>query len=109
MKDCIFCKIASHDIKKEFDYEDKEVMAFPDINPVAKVHILIVSKKHIKDFMDISDDGLFDKMRKVARNLVKKNKLEGKGFRLVINAGGAQIIDHLHLHLMGPLGKAVKM
>ncbi|OGH21539.1 MAG: hypothetical protein A2958_02305 [Candidatus Levybacteria bacterium RIFCSPLOWO2_01_FULL_38_13] len=109
MKGCIFCKIAVRKTPKKFIYEDDEIMAFPDINPIAPVHILIVPKKHVPDFMDLEEDKIFSKLRKVAQKIVKKHGLEGKGFRITINAGGAQIVDHLHLHLIGPLGKAAKM
>ena len=116
MKDCIFCKIARHEIPKDFAYEDTEVMAFADINPIKEIHILIVPKKHIKDFIDIKDEalpagrqGLMTKLKNVGQKIIKEQKLEEKGYRIVVNGGGAQIIDHLHLHIIGPLGKAVKM
>ena len=41
--------------------------------------------------------------------MLRQAKLEDKGYRLVVNGGGAQIIDHLHIHLIGPIGKHVKM
>jgi histidine triad (HIT) family protein len=94
---------------KEFDYEDEEVMAFPDIRPIARVHLLIVPKAHIPDFMDVKNNEILNKLREVAQKMVKKKKLENKGFRLTINAGGAQVVGHLHLHLIGPLGKSAKM
>lgn len=109
MKSCIFCKIAAHEIPKEFDYEDEHIMAFSDISPIAPVHILVVPKKHIPDFMDVRENEILNKLRDVAQKIVKEKKLEDKGFRLTLNAGGAQIVGHLHLHLTGPLGKAVKM
>ncbi len=109
MKDCIFCKIARHEIPKDFAYEDTEVMAFADIDPIKEIHILIVPKKHIKDFIDIKDEGLMTKLKNVGQKIIKEQKLEAKGYRIVVNGGGAQIIDHLHLHIIGPLGKAVKM
>lgn len=109
MNDCIFCKIADHQIPKEFTHEDDEVMAFADIRPIALVHILIVPKEHIPDFMDIKDNYIFNKLKEVAQKIVKEHNLENKGFRLLINAGGAQVVGHLHLHLIGPLGKAVPM
>lgn len=108
MPNCIFCKIANHQISKEFIYEDEEVMAFPDINPVNKVHILVLPKKHIPDFLDI-EDGVLDKLKSAAHTIIKDEKLEGKGYRIGINGGGAQVIDHLHVHIIGPLGKAAKM
>lgn len=109
MKDCIFCKIAKHDIPKDFTYEDDEVMAFRDINPIKEIHILVMPKKHIGDFLDIEYEGLMDKLKIIAQKIIKEQKLENRGYRIVINGGGAQIIDHLHLHIIGPLGKAAEM
>jgi len=109
MNDCIFCKIANKEIAKEFTYEDENVVVFPDIHPVAPVHLLIMPKEHIRDFGDIRDATLWGKLRKVIQKMIKEQKIEDKGYRLVVNGGGAQIIDHLHIHLMGEIGKKVKL
>jgi len=109
MMDCIFCKIRDGEIPKEFTYQDEDVMVFPDIHPIKPVHFLIVSKKHIPDFLDLEDDALFQKIKAITQQMIKKLKLEDKGYRLVVNGGGAQIIDHFHIHLLGPMGKIVKM
>lgn len=109
METCIFCKIAIYEIPKEFSYEDKDVMAFPDINPIAQVHVLVMPKKHTKDFMDFKDSLVFQKVKDVIQKIIREKKLQSKGYRIVINGGGAQIIDHLHFHLIGPLGKKVPM
>ncbi|MDP2649227.1 MAG: HIT domain-containing protein [bacterium] len=104
--DCIFCKIAGKEIPKEFTYEDEDIMVFPDIHPVKPIHLLIVPKKHISDFLDLKDDGLWSKIKMVAQIMIQKEGLVNKGYRLGINGGGAQIINHMHIHLMGPMGKA---
>ena len=106
---CIFCKIAKKEIPKEFTYEDKNIMVFSDIHPVAPVHLLIVPKKHIRDFGELRDDTLLGKIREVIHKMIKDQKIEDKGYRLVVNGGGAQIIDHLHIHLMGKIGQKVKV
>ena len=106
---CIFCKIAKKEIAKEFTHEDDDVMVFPDIHPVAPLHLLIVPKKHISEFLELDDAVLFNKMRAVIHKLIKEYKIEKKGYRLIINGGGAQLIDHLHIHLMGRIGKQVDL
>ena len=105
MKDCIFCKIAKHEVPKEFIYEDRDVMVFPDINPKRAIHILIVPKKHLVDFMELTDSKLMVKIFNKYQDIVKEQGLEDKGFKLFLNGGGAQIIDHLHIHLTGPWKK----
>jgi len=109
MNDCIFCKIANKEIPKEFTYEDDEIMVFPDIHPVAPVHLLIMPKKHIEDFLMIKDGGLMMKLIEIVQKMVRQTGLQKMGYKLVVNGGGAQIIDHLHVHLMGPMGKEAKL
>lgn len=106
MSDCLFCKIIKREIPAKFVYEDDDLIVFPDLHPIKPVHLLIIPKTHIADFAEISDSKLMDKIRVVIQKMVKEKKLENKGYRLVVNGGGAQIVNHLHVHLMGPLGKA---
>ena len=46
MEDCLFCKIIKGEIPSNKVYEDDEILAFYDINPAAKIHILVIPKKH---------------------------------------------------------------
>lgn len=108
MNDCIFCKIAKGEVPKEFTYQDEDIMVFPDINPLKPIHLLIMPKKHIEDFIDFDDKELFDKVNAVAKKMIIDQGLNGKGYRLGINGGGAQLIEHFHMHLLGPIGKQVK-
>ncbi|MDO8620700.1 MAG: HIT domain-containing protein [Candidatus Levybacteria bacterium] len=101
---CIFCKIRDREIPKEFTYEDEDIMVFPDINPLKPIHLLVMPKKHLKDFLDLKDKTLLEKIKNIIQKMIKEQKLEDKGYRLVINGGGTQIVDHLHVHLVGPLG-----
>ena len=50
--DCIFCKIANHQIESDYVYEDELVCAFRDMDPQAPVHVLIVPKQHYDDIID---------------------------------------------------------
>ncbi len=109
MEDCVFCEIRDRIIPKEFTFEDEDIMVFPDIHPIKPVHLLIVPKKHIEDLLMMNDEGLMMKLTRIIQKMIKKFKLENKGYRIGINGGGAQLINHLHVHLMGPLGKGVKM
>ena len=102
---CIFCQIASKEVAKDFIFEDEDIMVFPDIVPLKPIHLLIIPKKHIHDFMSLEEDKLLLKIRKKIQDLVLDNDLKDKGFRIVVNGGGAQAVDHLHFHLTGPWGK----
>lgn len=109
MNNCIFCKIRDREIPKEFTYEDEKIMVFPDIHPVAQTHLLIVPKKHIAEILEVKDNKLFVKLCLIIQNLIKEQGLENNGYRIIINGGGAQIIDHLHIHLIGSIKKYRKL
>lgn len=107
--DCVFCKIAAKEIEKELLYEDDNVIVFQDIHPVRPVHLLIIPKEHITDFLEVSDPTLFQQLFVVVQNMIKREGLKDKGYRVTINGGGAQVIQHLHIHLMGPLTKTAAL
>ncbi len=107
--DCIFCKIAKKELPATFLYEDAEVMVFKDIHPVRPFHVLVVQKIHIVDTGAVEEVALFAKLFRVAQKIIEQEKLNGKGYRIVLNGGGAQLIDHLHIHLMAPVTKTTKM
>jgi histidine triad (HIT) family protein len=109
MEDCLFCKFANGAMKKEFYYEDDDVMVFPDIHPVRPVHLLIIPKQHVSEFVAVQDPELFKKLFTVAQQMIAREGLKDKGYRITINGGGAQVINHLHIHLMGPTKKTDAM
>lgn len=99
-KDCVFCKIVKGEIPaRKIRYEDNDVMAFDNITPVAKTHILIIPKKHILNFLDIKDDFDFSKMVKATQKIILENKIKS-GYKLMFNGGKYQEIPHLHWHLL---------
>lgn len=105
MTDCIFCKIASGDIPASKVYEDEEVLAFHDIQPMAPVHVLIIPKEHIESVSALTrdEDELLCHMIAVARRVAREMGVAETGYRLVSNVGadGGQTVPHLHLHLIG--------
>jgi len=103
--DCVFCKIVAGEIPSDILYQDEEVIAFRDINPIAPTHLLIVSKKHIPSLLHLTDAEapLIGHMTKIANQLAKEHGVAESGYRLVINCGkeGGQLVPHLHMHLLG--------
>jgi len=101
--DCIFCKIINKEVPTDFIYEDESVSVFADVRPSAPVHYLIVPKEHIQSiiYLQTNHQDVISKLIFTAKNVAEKLGL--KGYKLVFNVGreGGQIIDHLHLHLMG--------
>ncbi len=103
MKDCIFCKIIAKEIPAKFVYEDDEVVAFPDLHPLKPVHILIIPKKHITEFFKVTDPQIFMSIGKAIQKIISQQKLHDRGYKIMINGGGHQDVDHLHVHLIGPM------
>ncbi len=105
MEDCIFCKIVNKTIPSSIVYEDNEIIAFRDINPVAPVHILVIPKKHIISLVDLreEDELLVGRIYTVINKIAQKEGIAEKGFRVVANCGenGGQEVKHLHFHILG--------
>jgi histidine triad (HIT) family protein len=107
--DCIFCKIVNKQMPAKILYEDEDVVVFPDAYPAKPVHLLTIPKQHVGDFIEVSDPVLFSKLFSVTQRMVAREGLKDKGFRIVVNGGGAQLVSHLHIHLMGPIEKTAKL
>ncbi|MBC7697286.1 MAG: histidine triad nucleotide-binding protein [Bacteroidia bacterium] len=101
--ECIFCKIIDGSIPSKKIFEDNEVIVFNDINPIAKVHFLIVPKLHIESLAscEAQHQALLGKMLLLAPKLAKEQGLSG--FRTMINTGreGGQEVFHIHVHVFG--------
>jgi histidine triad (HIT) family protein len=102
--DCLFCKIAAAEIPVKRLYEDDLCLCFPDINPQAPTHLLIIPKQHINSHADTTPDEarlMGHVMAKIAE--IARGQRLTNGYRVVMNTGrdGGQTVDHLHLHLLG--------
>jgi histidine triad (HIT) family protein len=102
--DCIFCKIVKGAIPSKKVYEDDDMLAFHDIQPVAPVHFLIIPKRHLPTLYDCGpeDAGVLGKMLTAAPRLARELGATD-GFRTIINTGrvGRQEVYHLHIHVIG--------
>lgn len=102
-QDCIFCKIIAKQIPASIVYEDNYVIAFLDINPVAKGHCLVLPKQHYERIEDIPNDLLKEFIVRVKKIAVTLVKAVGKdSFNIVVNNGKAagQLIFHSHWHII---------
>ena len=104
MEDCLFCKIIKGEIPSERIYEDDDIIAFNDINPLAPIHILVIPKKHIASLAHIEagDEELIAKIYNTINILAEEMGFKEKGFRVVVNCGedGGQEVMHLHFHVL---------
>ena len=105
MEDCLFCRIVRGEVEAEVVAERPRAVAFPDINPQAPVHVLIVPREHVpqvKD-LDLSDSEMLADIFAVINDVAASKGLERAGYRVVCNIGKAagQEVDHLHFHMLG--------
>lgn len=100
--DCIFCKIIKGEIPKVFNFESDSLVVFPDINPSADLHLLIVPKMHIGGIGEIGNNAqLLADIYQTVNKLVTENNLTDDLYRVAVNGGKAQHVPHLHFHLLG--------
>lgn len=101
--DCILCKIRDKQIPSNFEYEDEKCIAFNDIHPKDKTHILIVPKKHIPTVADVGeeDEHLLGHLIVTAKRLAKQKNLTGYKLQFNVGASAGQEVFHIHLHLIG--------
>ena len=105
MADCLFCKIAKKEISSETVWEDADVVVFKDMHPRAPVHLLLVPRLHIASANEArkEHEPTLGKLFSAARLVAEQVGVHHSGYRLIVNTGpdGGQVIDHLHMHLLG--------
>ncbi len=98
MEDCIFCKIVNGIKQEDKIYEDEEFVAFLDINPCAKGHLILVPKKHYRWVWDIPDD-IYNryllKIKELAKILMKAFDTD-----CIQEAIVGIDVEHAHIHLL---------
>jgi len=103
--DCIFCKIASGEIKSSFLGENDWFVAFDDINPVAPAHVLVIPRDHVKSLEELTsfDDEVLKSLFDLVDEIVRSKGIKDSGFRLIVNQGSdsGQEVEHLHFHILG--------
>jgi histidine triad (HIT) family protein len=103
MADCIFCRILRGEIPSQQVYEDEEVVAILDINPVAEGHALVLPRRHFETWTDLPADlagNVARAAQTVARAVVRA--VGAEGFNLLVNnrACSGQAIPHAHAHII---------
>ena len=97
---CLFCTTKNNDIIEE----NKFAFATMDSYPVSSQHCLIIPKRHVKDYFDLSEEEVLgcDQLIKKIKIKVENNDITIKGFNIGINSGkeAGQSIMHCHIHLI---------
>lgn len=111
MSDCIFCKIAAHEIPSTVVYENEYVLAFDDLYPQAPVHTLVIPKEHYASISDGVPDELMAEVFKAANEVARIKGVDKTGYRLITNNGSdaGQTVHHFHVHVLGGVKMAEGM
>ncbi|MGX8178002.1 HIT family protein [Exiguobacterium artemiae] len=102
-ENCIFCKIANHEIPSHKVYEDDHVLAFLDLSQVTQGHTLVIPKQHADNVYDLSSEeaqAVFSVVPKISRAL--QQETNAAGMNVLSNTGkvAGQSVSHFHLHLI---------
>lgn len=105
-KNNVFFKILQRQIPAEVVYEDEVCLAFRDINPVAKVHVLVITKGCYINFADFVENEPAENVQKFFQAVVhiaEKMKVSESGYRILSNIGhdAGQEVEHFHVHIIG--------
>ena len=103
MDDCIFCRIARGEIPCAKVFEDDETLAFMDLGPIVKGHVLVVPKTHYATLADVPEETLARVHATVKRVAAAQTKALGaQGVNVLQNNGAAagQEVPHLHVHVI---------
>ena len=103
MDDCLFCKIIDGEVPSHKVYEDNDVSAFLDINPVNPGHTLVVPKKHYENLYETPDEALAKLMavvRKLAVSIRSGLNADGTNIEMHNDEISGQLISHTHIHII---------
>ena len=100
---CIFCKIATGEIPSIRIYEDDRAIAFMDINPLGRGHLLVIPREHLGNIVE-TDPDLYGHLCSVVCKLSKAlNEVVAPDGMNVLQLNGRaanQVVPHLHIHLV---------
>ena len=101
--DCLFCKIAAGDLPATVVYEDERTLAFMDINPGSRGHLLVIPRAHSKDLLEIEPEDLAA-VAHTAQTMARrvKDRLAADGVNLINSCGSNawQTVFHFHIHVI---------
>ena len=102
MQNCLFCKIIQKEIPANIVYEDTQIVAITDIDPISEGHTLIIPKKHIQDLY-VMEEEIGSHIMKTAKILANaiKDEFNFDGIMIMEVNGPFQDVPHFHLHVFG--------
>lgn len=103
MKDCIFCKMASGEMKVDKIFENDNFFVVNDAHPKTKGHMLVIPRNHFETFLEIPPaiaEELFDITQEAARRAMVENKAGGYNIIMNNHEVAGQVVKHAHIHII---------
>ncbi len=102
-QDTIFSRIINRELPADIVYEDDKCMVIKDINPRARIHLLVIPKKPIATLFDLTpeDKDLMGHMMLLLPQLAQSQNLDGFKTQIHTGESGGQEVFHIHIHLLG--------
>ena len=100
---CLFCRVVRGEIPATVVYRTPTVVAIRDIGPQAPTHVLVIPTEHVGSLNDATDGSFLGDLLLAAREVARLERIETRGYRVVVNtnAEAGQSVPHLHLHVLG--------
>lgn len=100
---CLFCRIARGEVPATVVYQTPTLVAIRDIGPQAPTHVLVIPTEHVESLNDVDDGSFLGDLLLAARAVAKQERIDARGYRVVINtnAEAGQSVPHLHVHVLG--------
>ena len=101
--DCIFCKVVAGELPAQIVADDERTVAFMDISPGTRGHLLVVPRRHAQDLLEVEPEDLHatvDTAQRMARRVVER--LGAHGVNILSSRGAAawQTVFHFHVHVI---------
>ena len=101
--DCIFCKIVAGELPGQIVDEDERTIAFMDIAPATRGHLLVIPRAHVRNLLEVSSEDLGAVIATAQRMAQRvSERLEPAGINLINSCGSAawQTVFHFHVHVI---------
>lgn len=101
--DCIFCKIAAGELPAQIVDEDERTIAFMDINPATRGHLLVIPRRHSRDLEEIEPEDLAAvalTAQRMARRVFERLDADGVNLLNSCRAAAWQTVFHFHIHVI---------
>jgi histidine triad (HIT) family protein len=100
---CLFCRIVAGEVPAHVVHEDEGAVAFLDVHPAARPHVLVVPRAHAANLLELDDDAvgaLFRTVKCVQRNVERAFRPLGMNVGWNHGQAAGQHVFHLHVHLL---------